>query len=190
MAGDLGDYNDVATRIAEFRTKWPEGCLRPADLDTPYAIEHIGEQAYIVVVAAAYRTPEDPTPGVGMAYEPVPGRTPYTKFSELQNAETAAWGRAIVAALAADTRKGVASHEEVRNRTAERDVDPEAEVLRAQIKALAAVRKWPLRDVAHEFDLHTGGDIRDASAEELTRFLTDLRAVGMGVSLASGEEAS
>jgi hypothetical protein len=34
----------------------------------------------------------------------------------VQNAETAAWGRAIVAVLAADTRKGIASSEEVRNR--------------------------------------------------------------------------
>jgi hypothetical protein len=39
----------------------------------------------------------------------------------LQNAETSAWGRAIVAALAADTRAGVASADEVHNRQRERD---------------------------------------------------------------------
>jgi hypothetical protein len=27
-------------------------------------------------------------PGIGMAWEPFPGRTPYTKASELMNAET------------------------------------------------------------------------------------------------------
>jgi hypothetical protein len=43
----------------------------------------------------------------------MPGKTPYTKDSEIQNAETSAWGRAIVAVLAADTRKGVASRDEV-----------------------------------------------------------------------------
>src|SRR5690606_40824121 len=74
-----------------------------------------------VVVAAAYRTPDDQRPGIGMAYEPYPGRTPYTRGSELQNAETSAWGRAIVAALAADTRRGIASAEEVR-RSEERRV--------------------------------------------------------------------
>lgn len=192
MAVDLGDYNDVATRIAEFRTKYPDGCLRPADLNTPYAIEQIGEQAYIVVVAAAHRTPVDETPGIGMAYEPVPGRTPYTKYSELQNAETAAWGRAIVAVLAADTRKGVASQEEVRNRTAERESDPEVEALRNEIKELAAERSWPLRNVAHEYGLRSGSgqDIRDASVSDLKSFLKDLNALDADVHLpAPGEHA-
>jgi hypothetical protein len=53
---------------------------------------------------------------VGLAWEPVPGKTSYTRDSELQNAETSAWGRAIVAVLAADTKKGIASAEEVQSR--------------------------------------------------------------------------
>lgn len=117
----LGDYNDVSARLAEFRAKHPEGSLQPANLASPFEVKQIGDQLYIVVVAAAYRHENDTRPGVGMAYEIFPGRTPYTKGSELQNAETSAWGRAIVAALAADTKKGVASYEEVRNRQAERD---------------------------------------------------------------------
>ncbi len=113
------DYIDVATRIVEFRSKYPDGSLQPADLSAPFTITEVdGKQAFIVV-AAAYRSPEDTRPGIGMAYEPVPGATPFTCGSELQNAETAAWGRAIVAALAADTKKGIASSEEVRNRQAE-----------------------------------------------------------------------
>ncbi|MEU5258956.1 hypothetical protein [Amycolatopsis sp. NPDC021455] len=179
MAVDLGDYNDVASRIAEFRAKYPEGSLRPVNTSAPYAIERIGDQMYLVVVAAAYRNPDDPTPGVGMAYEPVPGRTPYTRFSELQNAETAAWGRAIVAALAADTRKGVASQEEVRNRVAEREPDSAADRLRSEIKDLAAERGWPLLDVMHEFARRTEQDIRDAPGTMLNGFLASLRADGM-----------
>lgn len=50
-----------------------------------------------------------------------PGRTPYTLGSELMNAETSAWGRAIIAVGAADSKKGISSAEEVRNRQAERD---------------------------------------------------------------------
>jgi len=46
----------------------------------------------------------------------VPGLTPYTRNSEVMVAETSAWGRAIVAALAGDTKRGVASKEEVLNR--------------------------------------------------------------------------
>ncbi len=117
----LGNYNDVPARIAEFRAKHPDGSLQPADPAQPFTVQEIGGKTYIVVVAAAYRTPDDPRPGIGMAYEQYPGRTPYTRDSELQNAETSAWGRAIVAALAADTRKGVASREEVRNRVADRE---------------------------------------------------------------------
>jgi hypothetical protein len=117
----LGDYVDVASRIVEFRNKYPNGSLQPANLDKPYEVVTIGDRVFIAYVAAAYRTPDDQRPGIGTAYEPFPGRTPYTKDSELQNAETAAWGRAIMAALAADSRKGIASAEEVRNRVAERE---------------------------------------------------------------------
>lgn len=115
------DYIDVAQRIADFREKHPEGCLQPADPSVPFRIETIQEQTYIVVVAAAYRSPDDPRPGIGMAYEVFPGRTPYTRGSELQNAETSAWGRAIVAVLAGDTKRSIASAEEVRNRRAEQE---------------------------------------------------------------------
>lgn len=123
MAIDLGNYNDVASRLAEFRAKYPDGSLQPADLSKPFEVVTIGGQTFIAVVAAAYRTPDDPRPGVGMAWETFPGKTNYTRDSELQNAETSAWGRAVVAVQAADTRRGIASAEDVRNRQAE-DIDP------------------------------------------------------------------
>jgi hypothetical protein len=107
------DYNSVAERIVEFREKYPEGTLRPLDKDKPYTIEQINGNTVFIVVAVALRRPDDPEPGVGMAYEPVPGTTPFTRGSELQNAETAAWGRAMIAALAVDAKKGIASREEV-----------------------------------------------------------------------------
>jgi hypothetical protein len=125
----LDDYIDVAQRIAEFRVKHPEGSLQPLNPEHPFEIRELagadknGKEirgTFIIYTAAAYRSPDDPRPGVGCAYEVFPGRTPYTAGSELQNAETAAWGRAIVAALAADTRAGIASQQEVRNRQAER----------------------------------------------------------------------
>ncbi len=124
----LDDYIDVAQRIAEFRVKHPEGSLQPLNPEQPFEIRELagtgkdGKEVrgtFIIYTAAAYRSPDDQRPGVGCAYEVFPGRTPYTAGSELQNAETAAWGRAIVAALAADTRAGIASQQEVRNRQAE-----------------------------------------------------------------------
>jgi hypothetical protein len=71
--------------------------------------------SWVVYTAAAYRTPDDPRPGIGTAWEPIPGPTPFTKDSEVQNAETAAWGRALIA-IGASTKNGIASKEEVTNR--------------------------------------------------------------------------
>ncbi len=107
------DYIDVATRIVEFREKYPEGSLSQVNLQF---ISDFAGKDWVVYTAAAYRTPDDQQPGMGTAWEPVPGPTRFTRDSEVQNAETAAWGRAMVAALAVDTKKGVASAEEVRNR--------------------------------------------------------------------------
>lgn len=120
MSIDLGSYNTVAERIAEFREKYPEGSLQPIDPGDPFDVRTIGDKTFLTYTAAAYRSPDDVRPGIGVAWEPFPGKTSYTRDSELQNVETSAWGRAIVAALAADTRKGIASAEDVRNRQADR----------------------------------------------------------------------
>ena len=107
------DYIDVAERIRVFKEKYPDGTLQSF---MPPWVENVGGKSFIVYSAAAFRTPDDSRPGVGWAWEPVPGPTPYTRDSELQNAETSAWGRAIVA-LGFETKK-IASAEEVRNRSA------------------------------------------------------------------------
>lgn len=126
----LDDYVDVAQRIADFRELYPHGSLQPADPASPWELATVtgydknGEQqaqTFVVYVAAAYRTPDDPRPGIGAAWEIWPGRTPYTRGSELMNAETSAWGRAIVAVLASESKQGVASRQEVEARRHERD---------------------------------------------------------------------
>jgi hypothetical protein len=119
-------YIDVATRIVEFRTKYPEGSLRPFNPDQPVQIITIEGKTFLQYVACAYRDPHDAAPGIGVAWEPFPGRTPFTRDSEAMVAETSAWGRAIVACLAADTKKGIASAEEVRVAKARRET-PAAE---------------------------------------------------------------
>lgn len=112
MAKPAG-YIDVAERIVEFREKHPNGSLVQVDLQF---LDFAGK-SWVVYTAAAYRSPEDVNPGIGTAWEPVPGPTNFTRDSELQNAETSAWGRAIVASLAADTKTGIASAQEVKART-------------------------------------------------------------------------
>jgi hypothetical protein len=112
----LKDYVDVAERISVFREKYPNGSLQPANLTNPLQVIEIDGKTFVLYTACAYRTPDDPRPGVGIAWEPVPGATPYTRGSEAMNAETGAWGRAIVAVLAADTKRGIASAQEVNSR--------------------------------------------------------------------------
>jgi hypothetical protein len=124
MAFDLDPaYKQVPERIADLKATHPDARLRPTDPSKPYWLEEIDGATFIVYSAACYLTPDDPLPGIGMAWEPFPGRTPYTKDSELMNAETSAWGRAIVAALQSES-KAIASAEEVRNRQAEDAVGP------------------------------------------------------------------
>jgi hypothetical protein len=113
---DMSNYVDVAERIRRFKEAFPQGSLRPLNPDEPYRIEVIGDRTFIVYIAAAYRHPEDNCPGVGTAWEIFPGTTSFTRDSELMNAETSAWGRAIKASLAATEELKVASANEVRNR--------------------------------------------------------------------------
>ena len=112
MAVDLSNYVDVPERIRAFREKFPDGCLQ----QVRYEVIEVGGKTFVAYTAAAYRTPDDERPGMGTAWEPFPGPTPYTRDSELMNAETSAWGRAIIAVGAADASR-VASAEEVRNRS-------------------------------------------------------------------------
>ncbi|HWT22714.1 MAG TPA: hypothetical protein VN213_04340 [Solirubrobacteraceae bacterium] len=109
----LDDYIDVAERLRQFYERYPDG--RITRLDDPRVME-VGDKTFIVYSAVAYRDPEDPRPCVGTAWEPFPGRTPYTRDSELMNAETAAWGRAIIAAGIPSKR--IASADEVAARQA------------------------------------------------------------------------
>lgn len=123
---DLSGYTDVAQRVKLFYEKYPEGSLQATDPHNCLKLVTVGEQQFVVYTALAYRTADDPRPGQGTAWEPVPGKTPYTRDSEAMNAETSAWGRAI-GALGIGLNDGVASREEVRNRQSSKS-DPKQQV--------------------------------------------------------------
>jgi len=110
----LDDYIDVAERIVAFKDKYPDGSLQTIDWD----VREVAGQSFVVYRAAAFRHADDVRPGHGIAWEPFPGQTPYTRNSELMNAETAAWGRAIVA-LGLTANRKLASRQEVAARRAE-----------------------------------------------------------------------
>lgn len=112
------DYNTVPERLREFFKKYPTGCFQRVGPIEMFEVDGIH---YLAYTAAAFRDSTDPCPGYGTAWERVPGLTKFTQNSELQNAETSAWGRAIIAVGAADAKKGIASSEDVQSRQAEQD---------------------------------------------------------------------
>lgn len=147
MAGKPEGYIDVAERIAEFRNKYPDGSLQQVSLEF---LRDFGKKDWVVFTAAAYRTPDDPKPGIGTAWEPVPGPTNFTRDSEVQNAETAAWGRALVATFAVDAKE-IASKQEVLARTSERIVEPVDSVLANEwLEAITGATSIPQLQAAWE----------------------------------------
>lgn len=89
---ELGDYVEVKDRIARFYELFGGGRLVTDKVRILTAPD--GSQR-VMVRALAYRSADDPLPGVGHSWMGLPGTTPYTRGSELENAETSAWGRAI-----------------------------------------------------------------------------------------------
>lgn len=187
MAWSNDDYVDVRQRIADFREKYPDGSLRPADLEHPYRVEVIGDQTFIVYIAAAYRTPDDTAPGIGAAWEPVPGKTNFTRDSELMNAETSAWGRAIVAAGVSDTKRSIASKDEVRARQGkpEEKADPEADALRLRLFSAiedGRVNADDAQSAAVKHGVGTEAALKGASADVLRSLIETLGLDAVGAS--------
>lgn len=106
MAIDLSEYKDVSERVQEFYAKHPAGSIQSEVIEIT--------DKRVTVKAYAYRTPDDPRPGIGHSWLAIPGATAFTRGSEIENAETSAWGRAL-AALGFAT-KHIASADEVRSK--------------------------------------------------------------------------
>lgn len=121
---DLDGYVDVAKRLETFYARFPDGSVQ---MDPPTFTEVLGQQ-FVWAQARAYRHPDDPRPGIGTAWEQIPGKTPFTRGSELMCLETSAWGRCIRAVMHVDGP--VASAEEVTFAQARRS-DPVAETSHA-----------------------------------------------------------
>jgi len=110
----LKDYVDVKERIRLFYAAHPEGRLVTGEVSLTREPDDVPR---VMVQAFAYRSPDDGHPGVGHSWLVLPGTTPYTRGSEVENAETSAWGRAI-AALGIGIDKSIASANEVANKEA------------------------------------------------------------------------
>ena len=104
----MDDYVPVNARIEEFYERYPEGSIQTE------IVTHT--DALVVVKAWAYRTPDDLRPCTAHSQLAIPGRTNFTRDSEVENAETSAVGRAL-AMLGFAVKEGMASREEVRNKS-------------------------------------------------------------------------
>lgn len=134
------DYIEVSERIQKFYERYPDGSLQGTWgwLDDAHNV--------IVYRAEAYKTPGDGRPGIGYASEPYPGLTSFTRNSEIMNAETSAWGRAI-AALGIAVNRGIASAQEVR--AAQRGADTKVERVTGRIQS-DPWQSGPLPEVGHK----------------------------------------
>ena len=110
-AFNLGDYVDVPTRLAEALKRWPD--LRVQE--TKPVIVIVDNQQYVEISCTVWRDSTDLMPTVAYCWEPIPGRTPYTKGSEMMNASTSCLGRAL-GFLGMGIGKSIASRNEVQAR--------------------------------------------------------------------------
>lgn len=163
----LADYVEVQVRILKFYEQYPEGSLCCGGLE----FKEFAGKNWVIYTALAYRSPEDEHPGVGVAWEQVPGLTPYTKDSEVMVAETSAWGRAIVATGILASKK-IASANEVALRQAERE---EEDKKTAAIRAIAArTPSLEADERKRRVEEHIGKPVEQATSQELLDYMSTL----------------
>ena len=188
------DYVPVNERIEAFYSKHPEGTLQSEIVELT--------DTRVTVKAYAYRSDDDPRPGIGHSSLEIPGSTSFTRGSEIENAETSAWGRAI-AALGFEVKRGLASHEEVRNKQPDRSGGPakaassprrsdpvqrtaEESKLLEMIQAAAvehSISKSGLSLISDAVGVPKG---KHANAEQLAAILERIEAPASGVPAAPG----
>lgn len=88
---NLDNYVDVATRLKMALEKWPN--LRVSERG--YEIATFGDSTVLICSVCVWRDETDEHPVIASASEPLPGRTPYTRNSELMVGMTSALGRAL-----------------------------------------------------------------------------------------------
>lgn len=117
MADDrLSNYIEVKDRVAEFFKRYPDGSIQTEIFSLT--------DKMVVVKAYAYRNAEDQKPGVDYSSLEIPGKTGFTRGSELENAATSAVGRALSLGLGIAAHRGIASKEEVEVKQAQRESAP------------------------------------------------------------------
>jgi hypothetical protein len=114
MSFDLSNYVDVPTRLKELIERYPNASV----VADPPCVREIDGRSFIEVTVTIHCNDEHNRMARASAWESFPGKTPYTKDSEMMNAETSATGRAC-GLLGIGLKSSVASLDEVRTRRQE-----------------------------------------------------------------------
>jgi hypothetical protein len=179
----LKDYVDVAERIRAWYDAYPNGRIETR------IVEH--NEKRVVIEARAYRgvkgdnTPDDELgfmddrpAGVGHSAMQIPGATPYTRGSEIENCETSAVGRALV--MAGLPSKRVASDDEIRAKREDspRETDSDGVIKETKTKKVAAKPTEQEQVAADEWS----STIANAtSVDELSKIGLDISKTSLGV---------
>jgi hypothetical protein len=133
MSFDMSNYTTVNDRLLELFAKYPEARIQNSE---PRVVLFDGREWWLVTTKV-WRDPADPLPVIASAAEPK-GSTPYTRDSEMMNAETSAIGRAIllIGGIGIKPGGGMASRNEVQNRQT-------ADKPRENVAQLAGPRTFP-----------------------------------------------
>lgn len=118
---NLDNYVDVATRRRMAAELWPD--LRIVEAEPK--VVTIGNDTLIAVTVTVYRTPDDPLPTSATAWEPYPGKSSFTRGSEMMNASTSALGRAL-GFMGLGIGKSLSTSDEVAPREADRQSPTQA----------------------------------------------------------------
>ena len=111
MSFSLDNYVDVPTRIKMLLEQYPNASI----VADPPCIRDLAGHHFIEVTVTITCNDEHNRMARASAWEPFPGKTPYTKDSEAMNSETSAVGRAC-GLLGIGLKSSVASLDEVRSR--------------------------------------------------------------------------
>jgi hypothetical protein len=140
------DYIDVAERLRAWYEAYPNGRIETSILAhtdnrvTVKALAYRGDLANVDPKDRPYHYEERPA-GIGHSSMAIPGSTPYTRGSELENCETSAVGRALV--MAGLPSKKVASGDEIRSKSgAAPKADPVVAAAKAIFEDDPALNDW------------------------------------------------
>jgi len=107
----MDNYVDVPTRLAQALKQFPDLRIQ----ETKPIIVTVDNQQYVEISCTVWRDLNDLLPTVAYCWEPIPGKSPFTKGSEMMNASTSCLGRAL-GFLGMGIGKSIASRNEVQAR--------------------------------------------------------------------------